>query len=212
MFKKRIFCLTLCLAMTTFFCCSAAAQEKTPAPQLSVAGVKLGDRETAKTFLGNFQPRVAEDGRPTYYFYNSGGTQVIKLTGASFDDRFFIVEIEVYRVGKSYQSPHFVAEKFQYFMTEEKIFVGYKESKASLITGIPNVDGKDEVGPQAIIKKIGEPTERVKNEEVETFVYNVPDLELTSEDPEKKTSKFDYTARYEFSKNKLRRFILKISL
>ncbi len=189
----------------------AKAQEKTVSRDLSVVGIKLGNRASAKAFLDGFQARIAEDGRPTYYFYNKFVNQVMKLTGASFEDRFFITEIEVYRVGKSYQSPHFQAEKIGYFKTENNIFIGYKQSTASMITGIPNVDGKDTTGPKNVVKKLGEPLERTENGEKETLIYKASEIELTDENAQGKMLKFSYLANYEFNDGKLKKFVLKIS-
>ncbi len=210
MLKQKYFFSGFCLAVT-FLCAAfdASAQEKTVAPDLSVAGVRLGNRATAKAFLEGFQPRIGEDSRPTYYFYNRSATQVMKLTGASFDDRFFIVEIEVYKVGKSYTAPHFQADKIGFFKTESDIFVGYKQSTASAITGIPNVDGKDRTGAKTVAKKLGEPTRRAIEDERETLFYEIPAIEITDETG--KAAKFAYAAQYEFNEDKLKRFVLKIS-
>ena len=45
----------------------------------------------------------------------------MKLTGASFEDRFLITEIEVYRVYENYNQAHFQAEKIGYFKTEKDL-------------------------------------------------------------------------------------------
>jgi hypothetical protein len=210
MLKQKYFLCVFCLAVISLFAAFAvSAQEKTVAPDLSAAGVRLGNRATAKTFLEGYQPRIGEDSRPTYYFYNRSATQVMKLTGASFDDRFLIVEIEVYKVGKSYTSPHFQADKIGFFKTENDIFVGYKQSTASAITGIPNVDGKDRTGPQTVAKKLGAPTNRLTEGERETLFYEISEIEIADEAG--KTAKYAYAARYEFSDDKLKRFILKIT-
>ena len=212
MLKQRYFLSAVCLAivaLSAVFAARAQEKNKPASPDLSVAGVRLGDRATARAFLEGFQPRIGEDSRPTYYFYNRSATQVMKLTGASFDDRFMIVEIEVYKVGKSYTAPHFQSDKIGFFKTESDIFVGYKQSTASAITGIPNVDGKDRTGPKTVAKKLGEPTNRVTEGERETLFYEIPEIEVADEAG--KTSKFLYAARYEFSDDKLKRFVLKIT-
>jgi hypothetical protein len=214
MLKQKYFLSAVCLAAIVLgAACAARAQKpaETPAtaPDLSVAGVRLGNRATAKAFLEGFQPRISEDARPAYYFYNRSATQVLKLTGASFDDRFLIVEIEVYKVGKSYTAPHFQNDKIGFFKTESDIFVGYKQSTASAITGIPNVDGKDRTGPKTVAKKLGAPTDRLTEGERETLIYELPEIEIADETG--KTAKFAYSARYEFNDDKLKRFVLKIS-
>ena len=211
MLRQRFGFLIFCLAIFCVARFDANAQEKSVPRDLSVVGVKLGSRASGKAFLDGFQARIAEDGRPIYYFYNKFANQVMKLTGASFEDRFFITEIEVYRVGKSYQAPHFQAEKIGYFKTENNIFIGYKQSTASMITGIPNVDGKDTTGPKNVVKKLGEPTEKAENGERETFVYKAPEIELADENAADKMLKFSYSAQYEFNEGKLKKFILKIS-
>ncbi len=209
MLKQRYYRRALVPVMIAVLGLMTAAQEKNITPDLSVVDVKLGDRASARTFLADFQARQDADGRPIYYFYNKFANQVMKLTGTSFDDRFFITEIEVYKVNKSYTAIHFQAENIAYFKTEKDIFIGYKQSKASMITGIPNIDGKDMTGPKTVIKKIGEPSEDIKNDEKETLVYNLPNFELPVENG--KTNNFGYSAQYEFSEGKLKRFILKIS-
>lgn len=214
MLKQKYFLSVFFLAAISLFAAFTASAQKaeekqSPAPDLSVAGVRLGNRATAKAFLEGFQPRIGEDSRPTYYFYNRSATQVMKLTGASFDDRFLIVEIEVYKVGKSYTAGHFQADKIGFFKTESDIFVGYKQSMASAITGIPNVDGKDRTGPNTVAKKIGEPTNRLTEGARETLVYEIPEIEIADETG--KAAKFAYAARYEFSDDKLKRFVLKIT-
>ena len=208
--KQKYYRPALCLAIIGVLGFMAMAQEeKSVTPDLSVIGIKLGTRAAAKAFLEGYQARQGEDGRPVYYFYNKFANQVMKLTGASFDDRFFITGIEVYKVNKSYSAAHFQAEKIGYFKTGKDIFVGYKQSKASMITGIPNVDGKDMTGPKTVIKKMGAPSEDVKTGEKETLIYKFPNIEITDENG--KTNKFDYSAQYEFIEGRLNRFILKIS-
>ena len=65
------------------------------------------------------------------------------------------------------------------------------------------------IRPKTVIKKIGEPGEDLKNDNQETLIYNLPSIEIADENG--KTNKFSYSARYEFTENKLKRFILKIS-
>jgi len=212
MILRQKFCfLIFCLALVFGAVFYVNAQEKNGARDLSVVGIKLGNRASAKAFIGTFQARIAEDGRPIYFYYNKFANQVMKLTGASFEDRYFITEIEVYKVGKSYTAPHFQAEKIGYFKTENNIFIGYKQSTASMITGIPNVDGKDTTGPKNVVKKLGEPTDRTENGEKETLIYKTPEIELTDENTTGKMLKFSYSADYEFNGGKLKKFVLKIS-
>lgn len=212
MLKQRFFFLMFGLVIVFTAVSGAAAQEgKTVSPDLSVVGIKLGDRSSAKAFLDGYQARIAEDGRPIFYFYNKFATQVMKLTGVSMEDRYFITEIEVYSVGRSYTAPHFQSEKIGYFKTENDLFIGYKQSKASAITGIPNIDGKDMTGPKNVIKKLGEPTERLKEDKLETLVYKRPEVELPDENAPGKMVKFAYSAQYEFKEGNLKKFTLKIS-
>lgn len=178
------------------------------APDRTVSGVKLLDRVSAKKFLDGFQARTAPDGRPVYYFYNRMANQVFKLTGQSMEDRFLIVEFEVYGVDKGYTAIHFQADKISHFKTEKDVFVGYKQSKTSAILGIPNVDGNDETGPKTIIKKFGEPMKRSTDGAKTVFEYMVPSLEMA--DDAGKVAEFGFSAVYEFENGKLRRFSMKL--
>lgn len=209
--RQKFFFLAFCLAMIAalFAASDTKAQTQNASPELSVAGVRLGERASAQEFIKGFQARIGEDGRPTYYYYNKYANQVMKLTAASFEDRYFITEIEVYRVGKSYTAPHFLADKIGYFKTEKEIFIGYRQSTASAITGIPNVDGKDMVGPKTVVKRLGEPTEKQAEGERETLIYKMPSVEIADETGKK--TKYAYMAQFEFNDDKLKRFFLKIT-
>ena len=211
MTKQRYFRLAFALAMIAVLGFSVSAQEKNNLPEMSVAGIKLGDRASAKAFLSGYSARPSADGRPNYFFYNKFGTQVMHLLGASFEDQYFITEIEVFSVGKSYQTQHYVAEKIGFFETEKKIFIGYQQSVASMIIGLPGVTRNDRIGPNDVVKKKGEPLERAKNGDDETVSYSMTNIELPDENAANKMSRFDYSARYEFYKNRLKKFTLKIS-
>ena len=188
---------------------SVKAQTSDTAPEMSVAGIELGSRESAKAFLkSGYQPRVGKDGRPTYYFYNKWGSQVMKLTAASFDDPYFLTEIEVFSVGEKYQERHFQAEEVKYFETENKIFIGFKQSTMYFIAGVKNKGSNNEITPKAVVEIKGEPSKRAdtdKNREV--LSYNIAEVKVPGAKMEA-----DYQADYEFYKNKLKRFSIKLVL
>jgi hypothetical protein len=190
------------------------AQQTAKLPDLSAAGVRLGDRASAKKFLAGYQYRI-DGGVPTYYFYNSHITTVLKLTGASFDDPYFITGIEVYNVGPEYQNKHFVLEKLGHFLTESGIHVGYRQSGGdlafSLTVGIPGVVGDSITGPKYVLKKIGEPDQRAKNGEEEIFDYRIDGFSLPYSDETGRTAKYDYKAHYRFYRNRLNRFSMTIT-
>lgn len=191
---------------------SARSQERKAAPDLSVNNVKLGDRISARKFLDGYQFRT-DEGIPTYYFYNSYVTTVLKLTGSSFEDPYFIRAIEVYNVGPDYQKKHFVLEKTGHFLTESGIHVGFRQSGAdiafSLTVGIPGIVGDSITRTKYVIKKIGEPTERIKEGEVETFRYTLDNVALPNTTGEN-GQRYKYTANYRFVRNKLNRFSMQI--
>ncbi len=123
----------------------------------------------------------------------------MKLTAESFEEPFLITEIEVFSVGKSYQDQHFVANNIGNFSTESSIFIGFKQSASSVLFGTSN-----KIGPKEIIKKKGVPTkhETIGNREV--ISYDLVKIKIAG-------GEFDYHARYEFSKKKLKKFVLKIT-
>ena len=198
MTKQRYFRFALCAGVIAVLGFSALAQEKNTLPELSVAGIKLGDRDSAKAFLNGYSMRKQDDGRFAYFFYNEFGTQVMKLTATSAEEPYFITEIEVFTVGRSYQEQHYVAKDMGAFTTESGIFIGQKASVSSVMFGVPN-----RIGPKDIVKKKGEPSKQEKNGKDETIMYALPNIKLSG-------GEFDYDARYEFSKNKLKKFSLKI--
>ena len=188
---------------------SVKAQTPKTAPEMSVAGIELGSRESAKAFLkSGYQPRVGKDGRPTYFFYNKWGSQVMKLTAASFEDPYLLTEIEVFSVGEKYQERHFQAEEIKFFETENNIFIGFKQSTMYFIAGVKNKGSNNEITPKAVVEMKGEPSKRAdtdKNREV--LSYSIADVKVPGEKAEA-----DYQADYEFYKKKLKRFSIKLVL
>jgi hypothetical protein len=199
MTKQRYCRLITGLAMIAVLGFYALAQEKNVLPELSVAGVKLADKESAKAFLSGYSPRKTDDGRAVYYFYNEFGTQVMKLTAESSDDPFFITEIEVFSVGAGYQNQHYVAKDFGVFSTENNIFIGSKQSASSMIFGAAN-----RTGPKEVLRKKGTPSKQEKTGESEIITYDLAKIKLSD-------GEFDYYARFEFSKSRLKKFILRIT-
>ena len=195
--KQRYFRLAWCLAVIAVLGFSALAQEK---PDMSVAGVKLGDRASAKAFLEGYSWRVGEDGRPVFLFFNKPGTEVLKFVSASAEDLYFITEIEIFTVGRSYQSRLYIAEKFDSFETENGIFLGLRQSAASVLFGVAN-----KIGPKDLVKKKGEPKARVKKDKRDVLSYDLSGIELANE-----TNKYNYSANYEFYKSTLKKITLKI--
>ncbi len=186
-----------------------SAQATAGVPDMSVAGVKLGDRESAKKFLDGYQPRT-DEGTCTYYFYNSRATSVLKLTSASLDEPYFITALEVYEVGDDYRNRHFVAEKFGRFLTESNVFVGYHQSgrdmAVSLLVGIPNLTRTNSIGPNDILKKKGRPLEHTTTGKVDLLRFQFDDIKVPDS-----TAAFRYIAEYKFYKRELTRFSMKIT-
>ncbi len=200
--QKIVFPLIMLLAAF-----SIQAQEKTVGtPDFTVAQFEIGTREKNRGILTKgYSPRPGKDGRPEFYFYNEFGTQVMRLVGASKDDPYFLTEIEVFAVGRSYLERHFQLKDTGYFETESGVFIGFRQSVASMIL-FPGVTRRDMIGPKDVVKIKGEPDERGKTEnDRDYFVYNIPNVSIAGE-----SGKFDYEARYEFYKKKIKRFSLKI--
>ncbi len=188
------------------FVFSAVAQDSNEMkPELSVAGIELGNRKSAENFLKEgYSPRVENDGRVSYYFYNKWATQVMRLSAPSIEDKYFITEIEVFRIGRSYQERHFHTEEIKYFSTESGVFIGFKQSAGYLIAGIKNAGATNEIKPKTLIKIQGEPTEKVETDKkYETLSYSFPNVKLNDEE-----ESVNYEAEYEFYKDKLKRFKL----
>ncbi len=173
-------------------------------PELSVAGIRLGDRASAKKFLENYSAGTGDEGQPEYSFWNKFGNQVMKVSALSFDDPYFITRIEVFYAPQSYMGRHYVLKDQGFFVTENGIFIGYRQSVVSMIAGIPNVGREDRIGPNDIVKKKGEPTSRTKENKKEIITYELDNMSL---DIDGKKESVKYSARYETNKNKLRRFV-----
>lgn len=192
--KQKFFRTAFCLAMLAIFGLGLRAQTT---PDLSVAGVKLGDRDSAKVFLEGYSSRRDEQNRPVYMFFSKNGWEVMKLVAASEKDEHFITEIEFFTVGRSYLERHYIAEKFDSFETENGIFLGLRQSATSLLFGIPN-----KIGPKDLVKKKGEPKSRTEKDKRDVLIYESSNIGA---------DKFNYSASYEFYKSTLKKVSLKIS-
>ena len=132
----------------------------------------------------------------------------MKLTAASFDDPYFLTEIEVFSVGEKYQERHFQAEDIKYFETENDIFIGFKQSAMYFIAGVKNAGNRNEITPKDVVEIKGEPSKRADTEKNrEVLNYDISDIKVSSEKTEA-----DYQANYEFYKKKLKRFSIKLVL
>lgn len=196
------------LSVLLIFSSGIFAQNQNTEPELSVAGIKLGDRASAKKFLGNYSAGTGDEGEPQYSFWNKFGNQVMTVHALSSEDPYFITKIEVFYAPASYMGRHYVLKDQGYFVTEDGIFIGYRQSAASMIVGIPNVGRGNRIGPNDIVRKKGEPTSRTKEENKEFLTYDPGKIEI---DIEGKKETVNYLAKFETDKNKLRRFSIEIS-
>lgn len=188
----------------------AAGQILRPEPELGVADFRIGgDEETAKVLLQSYSPRFDNElGQPKYFFYNEYANQVMSLTGYSKERPFLIVAVDVFAVGESYQKKHFQMKDKSAFISESGFFIGARPSATSLIFGIPNVTGANEV-----IKKRGAPDADEKNKKVRTLRYQIGKVkELEAKESKLKAVNFGaYTAEYRFYKNKLSRLTISVN-
>lgn len=199
--KKPIyFALLMVLVVSSSF-----AQKK-DSPEMSVAGITLGDRESAKKFLDGYQPRT-DEGTCSYYFYSSRATTVMKLSAASCEDKHMITAIEVFGVDDTYTKRHFVADKLGHFVTESGLFIGFRQTGGglalALIVGVPNIARNNMIGPKDVVKIKGEPAERTKEGKVETIRYKIDGVSVDSKP-------YDYASRFEFYGKEMTRFELRI--
>ena len=205
---KSIFFAILCCALIGSAASSASSQTTQSEPEMSVAGLRLGDGESAQAILQNYSPRYDNDlSQPRYFFYNGYGNQVMTVTAHSKERPFLIVAVEVFAVGESYQKKHFQMKETNSFMSESGFFIGARPSAKSLIFAIPNV-----TGPKEVIKKAGQPQADEKSDKVRTLRYEFGAVkELEAQEAKLKDINFGaYTAEYRFYKNKLRRFIIAV--
>lgn len=203
----RLAVLASILLLFQFVQTANAQTESRGTPELSVVGVELGNRESAKEYLKTgHSPRPEPDGRASYYFYNEWGTQVMRLTVPSVDDPFFITEIEVFAVGESYQKTHYQDKENGLFITENGVFIGFRETAMYVLFAVKNAGKKNQIGPDSLVDIKGEPAERFESEQKrEVLTYTIPGVKVKDAE-----TPGTYTARYEFSKKKLRRFSFKI--
>ena len=167
----------LLISLTNFI----SAQDKKSEPELSVAGVRLGDRASAKKFLETYSAGTGDEGQPEYSFWNKFGNQVMKVSAVSFDDPYFITRIEVFYAPQSYMGRHYVLKDQGFFVTENGIFIGYRRSVATMLAGIPNVGREDRIGPKDIVKKKGEPTNRTTEDKKEIIIYDLGKISLNND-------------------------------
>lgn len=207
--KSALFVL-LCLVSIVSAATQASAQAAQGEPELSVAGFRLGDEETAKTVLQSYSPRYDNElNQPKYFFYNGYGNQVMSVTTHSRERPFLVVGVEVFAVGESYQKKHFQMKDTKSFMSESGFFIGARPSAASLIFAIPNV-----TRPKGIIKSKGQPQADEKSGKVRTLRYQFAAVkELEAREAKLRGVDFGaYTAEYSFRKNRLNRFSIAVTV
>ncbi len=181
---------------------------QTAKPELSVAGFRLGDEETAKAKLQGYSPRYDNPlNQPKYFFYNEYGNQVMTLTAQSKERPFLIVGIEVFAVGESYQNKHYQMKSIKSFVSESGFYIGEKPSATSLIFAVPNVTGAKD-----IVRKLGAPEGDEKaDKKVRILSYKLNEVgELETSEKNKAVKFSGYTAQYRFVKNRLRRFSIAV--
>lgn len=206
---KSIFYAILCGILIVTAANSVSSQTAQSEPELSVAGLRLGDEEAAKNILRNYSPRYETDlSQPKYFFYNNYGTQVMSVTAHSKERPFLIVAVEVFSVGESYQKKHFQMKETNSFISESGFFIGARPSATSLMFAIPNV-----TDPKEVIKKKGQPQADEKSGKVRTLRYQFGAVKkLEAQKAKFKDVNFGtYTAEYRFYKNKLSRFSIAVN-
>lgn len=211
--RQKLYHLACLLAVAaivqTMLTIDANAQDREGStPEMSVVGIELGNRVSAEKFLTEgHHPQIGADGRASFYFYNVWGSQVMRLTAPSAEDKYFITEIEVFRVSRKYRKCHYMADEVKYFQTEGGVFIGFKQSAMYFLAAIENAGSINRFRPKNLIKIKGEPVARSKTgKKSETLVYRIPGITLSD-----KNATADYEAQYVFYKNKLKSFTLKIS-
>ncbi len=207
-FLNRLFSAFAILFFSLALTDTLIAQDKKSEPELSVAGIRLGDRASAKKFLESYSPGTGDEGQPEYSFWNKFGNQVMKVSALSFEDRYFITRIEVFYAPQSYMGRHYVLKDQGFFVTENGIFIGYRQSALAFITGIPNAAREDRIGPNDIVRKKGEPTSRTKQDKKEIIIYDLGKIDLEIDG---RNESVKYSATYETNKNRLRRIVIEIS-
>ncbi len=203
---KSISYAILCCVLIFSASSSVSSQTNESEPELSVAGISLGDEESAKSVLQSYSPRYDNDlNQPKYFFYNGYGNQVMTVTAHSKERPFLIVGIEVFSVGETYQKKHFQMKDTNSFMSESGFFIGARPSATSLLFAIPNV-----TRPGDVIGKKGQPQADEKADQVRTLRYEIGSVKAL-EGKAKNVSFGAYTAEYRFYKNKLSRFSIAVS-
>lgn len=212
---KKNYAKTFLLLLTFFIFMSVArisvaAQTAQQAPELGVAGFRLGeDEEKTKEMLKGYSPRFDnESGQPKYFFYNGYGNQVMSVTGYSKEHPYLIVAIDVFSVGESYQKKHYQMKDKNSFMSESGFFIGQRPSVSSLLFAIPNI-----TKPKGVIKKKGAPNVDKKEKKSRILYYQLNAVDqLQNQEAKINGVNFgSYTAEYRFVKNKLNHFTITIN-
>lgn len=208
---RRVFITLLCgILIISSTVAASFAQTNRSEVEISAAGFRLGDEESAKIILQNYSPRYDNDlNQPQYFFYNGQGNQVISITAYSRERPFLIVAVEVFGVGEAYQKKHFQMKETNSFISEFGFFIGARPSATSMLFAIPNV-----TGPKEVMKKIGSPQADEKSGKVRTLRYQFDAVkELEARESKLKNIDFKtYSAEYRFYKNKLSRYSIAVNI
>jgi hypothetical protein len=213
--SKTFFVITAVFLCVSAFVFSVSAQISRPEPEMTVSGFRLGEEDANRALLQNYALRYDnEREQPKYFFYNEYGTQVMTVTAHSKERPHFVVAIEVFAVGRTYQNKHYQLKEEDFFTTESGFFIGARQSATSMLFAAPNV-----TRPKEVIKKKGAPERDEKDGKARTLFYqfNAENSAAQQESVMKKAAlnsaaKFSgaYKAEYRFVKDKLQRFSISI--
>ncbi len=94
----------------------------------------------------------------------------------------------------------------KYFSTENGNFIGFKQSAMYFIAGVKNAGSRNEIRAKYVIEIKGEPEEKLnKDADTEVMNYSLADVKLPGDNVNA-----GYRASYEFHKNNLNRFSIKL--
>jgi hypothetical protein len=110
----------------------------------SIAGLALGDAESARALIGAFPPENPGYGFSHYRFANRNRMEVLTLVQHPGAEQFEISQVRV-SAATAEESLPFFPERLQHFVTPRGISVGASKAEVKSLLGVPASEADDKL-------------------------------------------------------------------
>ena len=134
-----------CVGIVLAFSAPASVQTSLPAgADEAIAGLVLGDAESARALIGDFRPETIGYGFSHYRFANRDRTEVMVLVQPPGAEEFAISQVRVRAVAAEESLPFF-PDRPPHFVTALGVHVGATKEEVKAVLGVPKTETDDKL-------------------------------------------------------------------